>query len=170
MRIPGDTTIFSDRLKLSALTLSDADEMTKILCDERLHDFTGGSPMNLEDLRDRYQHLVDGSSLRDEFWLNWIVRTLDGDAIGTVQATIISPHGEASLAYVAWVIGSAFQGRGFATEAARSLVSWLRDLGVSSIEAHIHPDHHASAMVAHRAGLFPTSELVDGEVVWRQEQ
>ncbi len=170
MRIPDDTTILSDGLTLTALTLGDADEMTKVLHDERLHEFTGGSPMNLEELKDWYQRLVSGSSRQDEFWLNWIVRTLDGRAIGTMQATIVVSDDGASLAYVAWVIGSAWQGEGFATEAARSLVSWLRGLGVDTIEARVHPDHHASAMVARRAGLLPTSELIDGEIVWRQNE
>jgi RimJ/RimL family protein N-acetyltransferase len=170
MRIPDDTTILSDGLTLTALTLGDADEMTKVLHDERLHEFTSGSPMNLEELKDRYQRLVNGSSRQDEFWLNWIVRTLDGRAIGTMQATIVASDDGASLAYVAWVIGSAWQAGGFATEAARSLVSWLRGLGVDTIEAHVHRDHHASATVARRAGFLPTSELIDGEIVWRQNE
>jgi hypothetical protein len=38
-------------------------------------------------------------------------------------------------------------------------VVWLR--------AAIHPDHVASAAVAHSIGLAPTSEVVDGEIVWR---
>jgi len=37
-------------------------------------------------------------------------------------------------------------------------VVWLR--------AAIHPDHRASAAVARSIGLAPTSEIVDGEVVW----
>jgi hypothetical protein len=38
----------------------------------------------------------------------------------------------------------------------------------SLVRALIHLDHAASARVAARAGLEPTSELVDGEVVWRR--
>jgi RimJ/RimL family protein N-acetyltransferase len=46
------------------------------------------------------------------------------------------------------------------------MVGWLGARGVSSVEAHIHPRHAASAGVARRAGLMPTDEVADGEVVW----
>jgi hypothetical protein len=65
MRIPDDTTILSDRLTLTALTFGDADEMTKVRHDEYLHEFTGGNPVNLEELKDRYQCLVNVTRPRD---------------------------------------------------------------------------------------------------------
>jgi RimJ/RimL family protein N-acetyltransferase len=63
----------------------------------------------------------------------------------------------------------AWQGRGYAVEAASALVAWLRERGVTEVAAHIHPGHTASARVAGRIGLAPTGELDDeGEQVWRQ--
>ena len=62
------------------------------------------------------------------------------------------------------MVGAAWQGRGYATESAQALVSWLRERGVVTITAAIHPDHAASAAVARRAGLVPTAEYADGEV------
>lgn len=47
------------------------------------------------------------------------------------------------------------------------MVSWLAEQGASRIDAHIHPEHGASAGVARNAGLTPTDDMVDGEVVWR---
>jgi hypothetical protein len=35
------------------------------------------------------------------------------------------------------------------------------------VVVNFHPDHHASAAVAARAGLTPTGKYVDGEQVWR---
>jgi RimJ/RimL family protein N-acetyltransferase len=84
---------------------------------------------------------------------------------GTVQATI-TPGEDGIIAEVAWVVGTPWQRRGIATEAARGLVAWLRDSGVHTAIAHIHPDHHASAAVAAAAGLTPTDECHDGEVRW----
>jgi RimJ/RimL family protein N-acetyltransferase len=52
----------------------------------------------------------------------------------------------------------AWQGHGIASEAARAVVGWLERRGVAIITAHIHPDHHAAAAVATRAGLRPTGE------------
>jgi hypothetical protein len=59
------------------------------------------------------------------------------------------------------------QAQGFAAEAAQALVSWLHGQGANVITANIHPDHHASAKVAARAGLTATAEELEGERVWR---
>jgi protein-L-isoaspartate(D-aspartate) O-methyltransferase len=75
-------------------------------------------------------------------------------------------------AEIAWAVGEAWQGQGIASEAARAVVGWLERRGVATITAHIHPDHHASAKVATRAGLRPTGEYRDhegmGEQLWRR--
>jgi RimJ/RimL family protein N-acetyltransferase len=164
----GDTSIVSERLTLTALTVLDADEMVGVLNDERLHEFIGGRPDTLIGLRDRYRRFVAGPKESSDVWLNWIVRsTHDGAAVGTVQATISTLSDARKVADVAWVIGMAWQGRGYASEAALAFVDWLRTHGVDEVTAHIRPDHQASATVATRAGLHPTDERVDGETVWR---
>jgi RimJ/RimL family protein N-acetyltransferase len=159
--------ITTERLRLTPLRIEDADEMAVVLDDEGLHKFIGGRPAAPRELRKRYAQLVAGSSNPGETWLNWIVRRrADGRAVGTVQATLTS--GDAGrIAHVAWVVGVEWQGRGFASEAARALVRWLRAQGADEILANIHPSHRASATVAAGAGLRPTDEQVDGEQVWR---
>jgi RimJ/RimL family protein N-acetyltransferase len=141
--------------------------MTGVLGDERLHEFIGGEPDTITGLRERYARLVAGSPDSDVVWLNWVVRRRsDAQPMGTVQATITTRDGK-STASVAWVIGVDWQNQGFASEAARALVGWLRQRGAENVVAHIHPDHQASAAVAMRAGLRPTDEQADGERVWR---
>ena len=81
-----------------------------------------------------------------------------------MQATI-TPDPLGSVAEVAWVIGTSWQGRGIATEAAQGLVAWLEDRA-DVIVAHVHPDHAASAAVAAACGLVPTEQVVDGEIRW----
>ena len=143
--------------------------MVSVLSDERLYTFTGGGPPTLTELRARYERLAVGRSSDGlERWGNWIVRRRsDGRPVGFVQATIVKDGREASIA---WVIGVAWQGQGYATEATKALVSWLEARGVSSISAHIHPDHIVSAAVAAGIGLAPTDEFADGERVWRGPQ
>jgi RimJ/RimL family protein N-acetyltransferase len=159
--------ISTERLDLTPLRVEDAVEMVEVLGDERLHEFIGGRPADLDGLRARYATLVAGSQNQTEVWLNWIVRRRsDGRAIGTVQATVTAA-GPGRSALVAWVIGLPWQGQGFASEAARALVDWLREQGIDDVAAHISPQHHASAAVAARAGLHRTGEQVDGEDVWR---
>lgn len=66
-------------------------------------------------------------------------------------------------ATLAWTIGTAWQGHGYAKEAAAAIAPWVATSGVVWLRAAIHPEHAASAAI----GLAPTSEVVDGEVVWR---
>ncbi|GIJ43153.1 hypothetical protein Val02_00390 [Virgisporangium aliadipatigenens] len=153
-------TITTARLVLTPLVPDDADEMAVVLGDERLHEFIGGRPATREELRARYLRWAFGSGSPDEHWLNWVVRA-DGQAVGWVQATVSGGSAE-----VAWVIGVAWQGNGYAGEAATALVAWLRAGGAHPITATIRPDHHASAAVATRAGLAPTDREIDGERLW----
>jgi RimJ/RimL family protein N-acetyltransferase len=88
-----------------------------------------------------------------------------GAAVGTVQATLPAGGPEASPAEVTWVVTTDVQGRGYAKEAARSLVALLQEAGWTVI-AHVHPGHLASQRVAHAAGLSPTGHLHDGETRW----
>lgn len=161
------TTITTERLSLVPLRAEDAAEMVAVLGDERLHQFIGGRPATLTELTDRYARLADGSSNPDEAWLNWILRRrTDSQPIGTVQATLILDD-DRRTARVAWVVGVDWQNQGFASEAARALVSWLWHQGAHAVVALIHSDNQASATVATRAGLQPTDDEEDGEQVWR---
>lgn len=160
-------TIRTGRLDLVPLRVEDAEEMAGVLGDPALHAFIGGVPDSPAQLRARYERLVAGSPDPAVGWLNWVLRLRDeGCLAGTVQATV-SGSGNSLTAEVAWVVGTAWQGRGIAGEAARALVAWLGRQGVRTVIAHVHPDHHASAAVAASAGLAPTGEPHDGEVRWR---
>lgn len=160
--------------------------MVAVLGDPELYGFIGGTPPSLAELDRRYAAQAGGGSGdgREE-WHNWIVRErLSGAATGFVQATVVrgdggdgdGDGGDGSVpggqdpreAEVAWLIGRPWQGRGYASEAARGLVDWLAEAGVGAIVAHVHPEHHASAGVARRAGLQPTDAFVDGERTWRR--
>jgi RimJ/RimL family protein N-acetyltransferase len=154
----------TSRLRLTPLTMADADEMSQVLADGRMHEFIGGSPASAEELRARYGRLVSGRSPDgSQVWHNWIVRTLDGAAVGTVQATVVD---DGSRAEVAWAIGRPYWGHGYASEAALAVIHWLARAGVGEVLAHIHPGHRASQTVARRAGLRRTEVFQDGEQRW----
>ncbi|GGS11742.1 acetyltransferase [Streptomyces aureoverticillatus] len=163
------------RLALEPLRVAHAEEMAAVLADPALHTFIGGAPDDVDALRARYTRMLAGSPDPGTSWCNWVIRVTDeGRLAGTVQATVRpapAPEGGHSgglAAEIAWVVGTPWQGRGVASEAARALVAWLRGRpGVTSVLAHIHPDHGASAAVARAAGLAPTGEWHDEEVKWR---
>jgi RimJ/RimL family protein N-acetyltransferase len=138
--------------------------MAVALSDPALHTFIGGSPLDPAALRTRYERLVTGSPDPTVSWCNWVLRLRETSHLtGTVQATVT----EDLTAEIAWVVGTPWQGHGLASEAALGLVGWLREQGIRTVVAHIHPGHRASAAVAMAAGLAPTEEEQDGEVRWR---
>ncbi|MFL5861381.1 MAG: GNAT family N-acetyltransferase [Solirubrobacteraceae bacterium] len=159
----------SERLMLEPLCAAHADEMAPLLADPRLYAFTGGEPPTLDELRAQYERQAGGGSPDGvERWLNWIVRRrADGSAVGFVQATVSEDQGTRTAA-LAWVVGVAYQGQGYAREAAATAVTWLRDSGVTRFVACIHPGHQASMGVARALGLAPTAIRVNGEVVWER--
>ncbi len=156
----------TSRLILLPLGPEHAEEMAGVLADPALHAFIGGAPLSPPELRARYERLAAGSPDPAVSWCNWVIRLRDpGSLAGTVQATIA---GASELtAEVAWVVGTPWQGRGIATEAARALVAWLGRRQVRAVIAHIHPGHVPSAAVAAAAGLRPTGQWQDGERRWQ---
>ncbi|MFF2039521.1 GNAT family N-acetyltransferase [Kitasatospora sp. NPDC058170] len=166
MRPSTTVPLRSERLDLLPIGPDHAEEMAAALADPALYVFTGGEPPTADALRTRYTRLAAGSPDPALAWGNWALRLrADGRLTGYVQATI-GPE----AAEVAWVLGTPWQGRGLATEAARTLLAHLTAGGVTTVLAHIHPDHHASAAVARTLGLAPTGELHEGEVRWRLDQ
>ncbi|MCM2412527.1 GNAT family N-acetyltransferase [Streptomyces sp. RKAG290] len=161
----GPVPFSTARLHALPLRVAYADEMAAVLADPALHAFTGGAPEDAEALRARYARQTAGSPDPAERWWNWVLRVRgDGCLAGYVQATVRLAEAQAEIA---WVIGAAWQGRGYAKEAAVGLVAHLLGGGaVRSVVAHVHPDHAASASVAAAAGLVRTGERVDGEERW----
>ncbi|WP_406180544.1 GNAT family N-acetyltransferase [Streptomyces sp. NBC_01006] len=154
----------SARLDLLPLGVEHAPEMALVLGDPVLHEFIGGAPLTADALRERYARLAAGSADPAVVWCNWVLRLRgDGPLVGTVQATVTPARDTAELA---WVIGTPWQGRGFATEAARTVTAWLADLPTGLLIAYVHPDHHASAAVAAACGFAPTPHREDGEIRW----
>ncbi len=164
---PGAETIETRRLTLEPLRVDHADEMILVLRDQDVYAYTGGEPLSLEELRSRYARQVAGQTPNgSQGWLNWIVRERGTQlAVGTVQATLCVEQGSMS-AEIAWIVGVAHQGRGYATEASSAMVEWLRRHGVDMFAAHTHPGRSASEGVARRVGLTATDAAREGETRW----
>src|SRR5437667_6717479 len=130
--------ISSARLRLVPLTVADVAEMVEVLSGAALYACTGGAPPGLDELRARYARQAAGRSPdgREE-WRNWILRREPGgEAVGYVQATIT---GEGRRAEIAWVVGLAWQGQGYASEALRGLGGWTGAPARSVMQRKIPP-------------------------------
>ena len=93
----------------------------------------------------------DGSAER---WLNRTVR-LDGLVIGRVEATLHD-----GIAEIAYLLGPAWWGHGYATEAVRRLLAELESLGLSEAWAVVDPANDRSAALLCRLGFVETEPTV----------
>ena len=160
------TLIETQRLSLEPLSRHHAYELVDVLDDPSLHTYIGGEPATLEQLLGRFELKSGGISADGvQTWLNWVIRTGDGTAVGFVQATI-TPFAAGPTAELAWVVGVSHQRRGFATEAAAAVTAWLAERHVRRLVAHVHPQNLPSQVVAQRLGLQPTDVVVEGETEW----
>ncbi len=114
-------TLTTQDLTLEPQLALHAEAMFEVLRDPQLYLFEHAPPDSVDALRARYARLesrqsADGS----ELWLNWVVRLAGGPLIGYVQATVMR-----DASYVAYVFGSAWWGRGYATRATRAMLDEL---------------------------------------------
>ncbi|MEH6517600.1 MAG: GNAT family N-acetyltransferase [Halioglobus sp.] len=160
-----NVSLLSKRLRLPPVMGAHAEAMYTVLSDDSLYKYTGGSPpQSVVDVEKWFSALESRKSTDGhELWLTWLIFTVEGDrAIGYIQATV-----ENSKADIAWLVGSKWQGNGYASEAAATLSAWLAASDIDRISAHIHPNHIASKLVASAAGLHSSGQMEDDEEVWQ---
>jgi hypothetical protein len=147
---PKAAVLDGQRVRLEPLLEEHAEELEPVLADPRLHTYIGGEPADRDQLRGRFRRQAVGRSPDgSQLWLNWLIRShASGRALG-------------------WVVGTAYQGEGYAKEAAGLMVAWLREQTVDTVVAHVNPQHTASMAVARSIGLTPTDSVADGEVRWQ---
>lgn len=153
-----------NRLLLTPIKASHAQVMFPILADKQLYTFTGDEPPESEQaLRSTYRKLESRKSPdKSQLWLNWLISIVEsGTTIGYVQATVSEFSAD-----IAWLTGTKWQKRGFASEAATGLVGWLSANEMPLIRALISPNHKASQKVASNAGLTKSNLIEANEDVW----
>lgn len=140
------------RIDLEILDHAHAAGLFVALDDPTVGRFIGGPDVTtIAVLHDRIDHLHAGPQpdRPDERWLNFAVRRRADDVVlGRVEATV---HG--SWAEIAYVLGPAHQGHGYATEAVSVLIDHLHFDGVVDLWAAVHPDNHASARLLRCLGF-----------------
>lgn len=121
---PSGDHIVATRIELTPITPANAADMVEVLSGAELYTFVGGAAPSLNELRERYIRLaVARAPDGQQEWYNWVIRyRFDGQAMGTVQATIFD---SGQRAEIAWIANLRWQRQGYATEAARATVDWL---------------------------------------------
>jgi [ribosomal protein S5]-alanine N-acetyltransferase len=114
--------IRAPRLMLEPQVAAHADAMFGVLGDPAIYAFENTPPPSVAWLRERFACLeTRWSGDGTQQWLNWVIRLAPGDLAGYVQATV---HGDGTAA-IAYVLGSAWWGRGLAHEAVAAMIAEL---------------------------------------------
>lgn len=90
----------------------------------------------------------------------WIIELDDGTFVGDCGLMIQNVEGEA-LVEIGYHVGTVWQGRGLATEAASAVRDAAKDIGIPHLVAIIRPSNRASRRVAEKVGLRLEREIVD---------
>jgi ribosomal-protein-alanine N-acetyltransferase len=155
--------ICTRRLQLEPLQARHADEMFVGLSDLTLYSWIDERPpQSVATLRDRYERLQSRSSPDGtEAWLNWAIRDVDDQkVVGYVQATVRQDR-----AFIAYVIFSSAQRRGYGHEAVSAMLTELHEYcAVSKFCATVDARNHPSLSLLVGLGFRKTEE-VDGEIL-----
>ena len=82
----------------------------------------------------------------------WAIETRDGQLIGQIAITHPPHFPEREIG---WILFDGFEGQGFATEAARTVIDWAtRDLHLGPLISYINAENSASRRVAERLGAY----------------
>jgi RimJ/RimL family protein N-acetyltransferase len=157
--IPGLTT---DRLTLRGHTLADFGDVAAMWGDPDVTRFVGGRPQTEEEVWTRLLRYVGHWALLG--WGYWVVRETDTNRfVGEVgfaeRRRAIDPP-IVSYPEIGWVLTTAAQGRGYATEAVRAALAWAearRGSGDAYFASGrtvclIDTDNHRSIRVAEKTG------------------
>jgi RimJ/RimL family protein N-acetyltransferase len=142
----------SDRLALVPLSDEHLPALAEINGNADVMRYIGtGQPQTLEES----QAMIDRVKLRwQEHGYSWwaLLRKTDGLMVG---AATLQPIEGATGATpeIGWRLRPDCQGRGYATEAARRIVDWARELGLPELLAVAHPENIASTAVMERLGM-----------------
>lgn len=151
--IQADAVLLTERLRLEPLVPPHAPLLFPVLSDRRIYTYIPDDPPdNPQALRLRYERLASRRSPdRQALWLNWALhRSAERDYIGLAQATLAA--GEP--AYLAYLLGSAFWGAGYAQEACGRVLQLLFDTyRVASVHAEVDRRNRASWQLLERLGF-----------------
>ncbi len=140
-------------LALEPQTAAHAQEMFVVLCDPAIYEYENEPPASLEWLRARFSKLESRQSAHGrEQWLNWVIRLPSGVLIGYVQATV---HADRRAA-IAYVLSSAWWGRGLARRAVESMIAELAGrYQVCRLTAVLKRENLRSLRLLERLGFVP---------------
>ncbi|MFT4283512.1 MAG: GNAT family protein [Protaetiibacter sp.] len=163
---PAPTTLHlvSERLELRPLSEAELPAMTAYRGDPEVCRFLPFPPQTVDDIRGRIGHILGATSLEGENAgvAVGVFRRDDGELIGDL--VLFHPDLVNGVAEIGWVIRPDVSGRGYATEAVRTLLDAAFGVyGLRRVVARIDAENTASARLAERVGMRLEAHLVENE-------
>jgi ribosomal-protein-alanine N-acetyltransferase len=139
--------------------------------DEVLASIEAMSPSDRAEVSPEWLARVNASTSADPWTHGFaVVHRSSGTVIGSCGYR--GPPGPEAIVEIAYGVDPAYQGRGYATEAARALIAFAFASGrVRLVRAHTRPAESASTRVLTKCRFERVGEVVDPEdgLVWRWE-
>ncbi len=170
MKAIDDKVIETERLYLEPLEVRHAELLYESLQDKSLYTYISEKPPgDMSKLVERYR-MLEGriSPAKDEVWLNWAIRVKnDSKYAGTIQATVF--HNQ--VASIGYVLFTAYQKRGFASESCSKLLEILfLGYGMEKISAQVDKQNIPSLKLLEKIGFAAIGESADGrDCLFEQE-
>lgn len=138
-------------LTLEPQLAAHAEQLFAVLYDPAIYQYENEAPPSVAWLRARFARLESRQSADgQEHWLNWVIRLPASQLIGYVQATV---HADGS-ADVAYVLCSAYWGRGLAGQAVQAMLGELSaQYPVRSFWAVLKRENQRSMRLLDRLGF-----------------
>jgi RimJ/RimL family protein N-acetyltransferase len=161
-------TIETERLLLRRSRPEDAETISAYRSDPQVHRYQGWERTDAEGIRTEIELMAGRAPGEPGGWVQLSVEERDGGLL--VGDVGLSPaDGEPSVIKVGYTITPDRQGRGYATEAVRALISYAFEvLGAEVVRAYASASNLPSIKVAEKVGmrLMERFEGRDGDHVW----
>lgn len=147
----------TDRLLIRETTLEDVDEFYKIYADPRITRFMEGLFADPEDEK-RYQrdYIIKVYGLMG-FGVWTLERLSDGAVIGRAGYSIRNGFDDVELGFL---VGTSYQGQGYAKEACRAILDYGRDiLGFKKVQTLVKAENEVSIRLCESLGFERIDEV-----------
>lgn len=164
----GTQTINTERLILRRFEYSDIDSMLRNwIADEKTQwDYGEQCYTTYEAVKELFDTKYFVSYSKDDCYRWAVIEKESGECIGQIAYFTVNTsnqHGE-----IEYVIGSAYQGKGYATEMTKAVISFgFEKIGFHRIEIDCRTENEASRRVIEKCGL--TYEGVFRDFFWRKD-
>jgi RimJ/RimL family protein N-acetyltransferase len=152
MAMASQPTIFSERIQLRPFEPSDADDVSKLAGDRAIADTTIRIPHPYgEGVAEKWIATHRRAFRKKESVVFAVVVRATGRLIGAIGLELDMPNESAELGY--W-IGKRYWNRGYATEAAETILMYgFTELGLHRIHSHHFLRNAASGRVLEKIGM-----------------